>query len=602
MRLVNRFIEFTRLLYANTPIRLKFIMWWLPFLFLSVIFLGTYSYFVSSNAITSKIMNTQIDYLNQVTAHLDYINQDALDFSNFLFLSADLQEYLNTENSSLTMYQELYSTISKLLVTKKSIDSVVILKPNDRTIYINNKGYSSNITYNDMLQSNFYNLVNEKNGAPLWTLIGNQSPISQLIKSMSNQVVLIKILRNSSTLQEAGFLMLGLNRDVLNDRLNAKLTQGAKLLILNGEGEIIQDSGNQWIGHSFKDLGLSKEFEDFPTSDLNQYVSDEWILLKTQSSINDWKIVLIQPRKVLVNEMLNLGLWILLVIFLSFILMLFVSLKASNIMVLPIREILESMRKVQNGDFNHTVVSYQRDEIGSLARGYNIMLKRIDSLINDVYKSELREREAEIRALQAQMSPHFLYNTLNTISWTARQRNDAQLADMVYSLSQIFRLSLNDGRDSIELNKELEIVEHYLKLQLIRFSNRLEYEIVADPNSKHILIPKLLIQPFVENAIIHGLEPLDRKVFLSIKVSCSKYKLEIEINDNGVGISEERLSEIKKFTKKNHTNTEQPKNLRSGFAYHNCIERLNLRYGENASISLKSQVGKGTCVHLSLPY
>lgn len=230
------------------------------------------------------------------------------------------------------------------------------------------------------------------------------------------------------------------------------------------------------------------------------------------------------------------------------------------------------------------------------------MVQRIKSLINDVYASKLKQQEAELKTLQAQIRPHFLYNTLNTICWEAEKKGDKEIADMVYSLSQVFRLSLNDGRDTFTLEQEVELVKNYLFLQKNRFRERFEFEITLDESIKDFTVPKLLLQPLAENAVIHGIEPLAGSGLISIRAFRKDRTIVLEVQDNGVGITPERLQELHQRLARGSSISEEEENAgRSGFALSNVQERLALFFA-GASLQIESVEGAGTriIIHITV--
>lgn len=257
------------------------------------------------------------------------------------------------------------------------------------------------------------------------------------------------------------------------------------------------------------------------------------------------------------------------------------------------------MRRLQTGDFTQRVFFEGNDEIGLLGHGYNLMVQRIKELINDVYASSLKQKEAELKALQAQIRPHFLYNTLNTICWEAEKKGDKEIADMVYSLSQVFCLSLNDGRDTFTLEQEVEHVTNYLFLQKNRFRERFEFEIFLDERIKDYIVPKLLLQPLAENAVIHGIEPLSGSGLISVRAIRKDRFIILEVQDNGAGITSDRLQELRQGLIAEISLPEADNVGRSGFALMNVQERLELFFVE-ASLHIESTEGSGTRIIIQI--
>jgi two-component system sensor histidine kinase YesM len=309
-------------------------------------------------------------------------------------------------------------------------------------------------------------------------------------------------------------------------------------------------------------------------------------------------VLVIQPRT---EELMQLNSIRWLTIGLVLLLLLInapLSWSISALFLKPLKKILKSMREVQAGDFDQRVDVKLRDEIGQLAMGYNVMVAKTRDLIQDVYKSELSKKESELRLLQSQINPHFLYNTLNSITWMSVREGAPKTADMVEKLSDFFRHSLSQGADVISLKQELAIVENYLYLSKIRFADKLTYSIEADETAAELRIPKLIVQPIVENAVVHGIEPIDDPGFIHVRVERSDDGLLIEVTDNGIGMLPGKLEELRAFVQS--AQPEKKADESGHFALRNVRERLRNHFGADAEMELSSRRGFGTTVKIKV--
>ena len=269
----------------------------------------------------------------------------------------------------------------------------------------------------------------------------------------------------------------------------------------------------------------------------------------------------------------------------------------SNIFTKPLRQVSEAIRKFAKGDFNQQVEVSTSDEIGEVARCFNKMVGDIEKLINENYVITLKEKESELAALQSQINPHFLYNTLDSLYWQATEAGDDDIAESVYALSQLFKLVLSKGQGVITVGQEIELVARYLQIQKMRFSKRLNYNISVDENINKAKIPKLIIQPFVENAIVHGFENVSKPCELNLSGKREGEFLHFEIEDTGIGMSKDQIQEIWK------QETDKYAKQRIGrYAIKNIKERLELKYGDKFKLEINSKIGVGTTVILILPY
>lgn len=279
---------------------------------------------------------------------------------------------------------------------------------------------------------------------------------------------------------------------------------------------------------------------------------------------------------------IGIGSVILLILFWIF------SIKASNSITKPIKELCENIKKVGSGDFTIRPVESLNDEIITLSQSFDIMVSKIDSLLNDVKKEQENLRITEIKLLQAQINPHFLYNTFDTIIWLAEDNKNDKVVSMITSLSSLFRTTLSNGKDVICLREEEIHVKSYLEIQQTRYMDILDYKINIHKEFYDYTIPKLTLQPLVENALYHGIKNKRGKGLIEIKSEYDDEYLKLIISDNGIGIKEKKLKELNS-------------SLSMGFGLTNVQERIKMYFGDKYGIKVSSIYGEGTNVTVYLP-
>ena len=269
----------------------------------------------------------------------------------------------------------------------------------------------------------------------------------------------------------------------------------------------------------------------------------------------------------------------------------------SNLVTRPLHKVSNAIRKFSNGDFEQKVEVVTKDEVGEVAECFNSMVDAIRDLINENYVIKLREKESEIAVLQAQINPHFLYNTLDSLYWQAMEEEAEELAESILALSQLFRLALNRGKSEIMVRDEMELVSCYLRIQKMRFAKRLDYQMEVDAEVSEVKIPKLIIQPFVENAIVHGFEKVEGKCELKVQARRDGDFVQFEIEDTGVGMSSEQIAQVWAMEPERYT-----KQRIGRYAIKNIRERLRLIYKGNFRLEIQSVVGEGTRVMIAVPF
>lgn len=275
----------------------------------------------------------------------------------------------------------------------------------------------------------------------------------------------------------------------------------------------------------------------------------------------------------------------------------------------PIGQLASFMSKAQSGDLTIRYWGSRSDEIGLLGRSFNTMLAQIGRLLSLTELQARQKREAELRSLQAHIKPHFLYNTLDTIHWMARSKGAEDIAEVVQSLSRLFRLGLSKGSDIIPLSDELEHIVSYLKIQHVRYSTKLTYSIEVEPHLQELYVLKLLLQPMVENAIYHGIKERRGLGHLSIAVVERDNDLSLTVRDDGAGMSADKLKELRRRLEAVGTEElERPETeiavtgtAGSGYGILNVQARIRLTYGAPYGIQIESGPGQGTLVTVRHP-
>lgn len=267
------------------------------------------------------------------------------------------------------------------------------------------------------------------------------------------------------------------------------------------------------------------------------------------------------------------------------VLTLFLFLAYSRKLLTPFREMIQVMRHVQRGDMSRRVVIHGKDEIAELGLALNRMITQLDDMIISEYRSKLKQQDAEMQALQSQIKPHFLYNTLSGFIGLNRKREHGTLDQAIRSLSGLLRYILSSDT-TITLEEEFEIIRKYTDLQQMRFSDRLSFHLSLDPRLKGLMIPKLLLQPLVENSVVHGTEPSEHpcliEVDASLLVEKGRRRAFIRIADNGVGFQL----------------MERSPGERVGLR--NVEERLTLAYRDHSSFTIQSTPGQGTLITITI--
>lgn len=268
----------------------------------------------------------------------------------------------------------------------------------------------------------------------------------------------------------------------------------------------------------------------------------------------------------------------------------------------PLKLLKNKMKLAASGFLESKVTPAGNDEVAELGRSYNIMLGKIKTLLEQSIREQEEMKKAELRALQAQINPHFLYNTLDSILWMAEAGKNDRVITLVQSLSRLFRISLNRGRDWIPLEKEIEHVHSYLIIQQMRYRDILEYRIEVEPYLLPCPVLKMTLQPIVENALYHGIKNKRGKGMITVSAQeTAACELQLTVRDNGCGMPSDKLERLRRDLLNGRLPVETGEEVSGGFGLHNVHQRIKLFYGESYGVRIDSVAGEGTTVTITIP-
>lgn len=338
----------------------------------------------------------------------------------------------------------------------------------------------------------------------------------------------------------------------------------------------------------------------------NQDGVDGKLTVSIDSPYSKWRLTLIQPKKELYAQTDQLQLYTISIIGVSVLLAVGISWLVYIGIASPVDKLYKGMKRLGTGNMNVQLPNKRQDELGYLTEAFNRMVVNQRQLIEEHYEQQLRLAKTELKFLQTQINPHFLYNTLDSINWTAKNYEADEISEMVLNLSRFFRLSLNKGKEVFTIDESLSHLHYYIRIQQIRFLDSFTVQYKIQEESRSVPIMKLLLQPLVENAILHGMEGRTEGGLLVISSWIEDGQtVHIEVRDNGSGMSVERISyvqeELKRLGSRDYNLFSPEEEYKDLFGLRNVITRIKLYYGEGAGLAINSFIGEGTAVVVTLP-
>ncbi len=407
------------------------------------------------------------------------------------------------------------------------------------------------------------------------------------------------IKESNSSLTRVGVVHIRINEKDIYKALSSN-NETNEIYLLQHNGEILSCKNKDEISKNINyRLNVAKINENLGKSYIDADKNGKKIVINSVSiDKGDWILISLVSYEELVAPLTSIKNILLLINLIFMISFLIVALFISNIISKPIIKLRMSMLKVESGDFNGKVEVQSEDEIGKLSQNFNNMLDKVSELLVLTKEQERLKRDAEFEALQAQINPHFLFNTLSSIRWAAAAYGDKKVEDMVHALSILLRASITNGQEMVSLESEINILKNYLDLIQMKQGTTIIFECNIDESIMKYRIPHLLLQPIVENSILHGFEDRNEPGVISITAIAAEELLKIELTDNGKGLQGDTLDSILN----RESQALDDKKYYKSVGLKNIHDRLKLIYGQNYGIDICDGEKNGTKVTLYMPF
>ncbi|WP_455950506.1 sensor histidine kinase [Eubacterium sp.] len=572
-----------------------------PVLLITCIILSFSNY---NKALNERLENDIVG-LNSLGDSVYMLQKDAEDISTYICINNDVIRILESNNiQSLNKNLNLWlekapmQIVQDMISLKGTIKTIAIYPENGVKPYLRGMDGSTYIdNFSNIRKTDIYYDVLRSEYKKIWKSVGKNDD-GLYIANRSDKIVLYREILNRSQKKKLGLIVIGVDKKNLEELCsNAIVPQKEGIIILDkNSGELFEHGKipSEIRKHITKENFLSQNYKERE----NYFSYGQYEVITVQGSNNASIVCKIVPKYSLQMQIIDFAYMPIILLVAILIGMLPLLLIISQIITKPLNKLTIAINKFSKGDFEQKIQIETEDEIGEVARCFNKMVEDIKKLIDENYIITLKEKQSELAALQAQINPHFLYNTLDSFYWKANEDGNEELAENIIALSQLFRLVLNRGDSEITVRNEIELVSRYLQIQRMRFSKGLEYNIDIEDNMQMEKIPKLIVQPFVENAIVHGFENTTKSCKISVTGKIKDDMLCFEIIDTGIGMTQIQIDEIWEGEQETKDYARQ----RIGkYAIKNIKERLQIRYQDNFKLKIESSLGKGTKVILCIP-
>jgi two-component system sensor histidine kinase YesM len=580
-----------------------------------VLAIGLSMYFISIRSLQNVSLDFAAKLVSQVSLNIDdNIRQlDRVVISVIMDegITDVLKKYSRAVAGPQVDLADMYA-VSTNLMNKASVRDdilgIYMFSTENHAFYA---GLSPSLEMNyDVRRESWYARIVQQGG--LW-LLPTEIPRRYLRKRNDYVFSLVRSVNDYRTNTSVGTLVMDVKLDLFKRIFaNTKLSDSQQLFVLDSDGNLIYGTGGALRIDPARDATFGEisrnriDAGNGSSSLVKHFKGGHGLVIYCLSPYTKWQVAsYITPSYFSVTSRT--------IRYVTIGLMLFSGLLTAIIIILivfrvfkPIAVLREGMHQVRQGNFNVAIQNYDNDEIGSLCDTFNMMTKDLKVLIEKVKELEEKNREvlikkaaAELDALQAQINPHFLYNTLGSISLMAELNNDDETQKMAVALGKLIRLSVNKGGTSVSVSQEIEHVRNYLLIQKIRFGNKFDVEFRIDNAIMDLRIPKFILQPIVENSIYHGLETKPGKGIITISGSLEGNEVVFRVNDNGWGMDSEKLAKVSESIKVGIADTyESSRSI--GLA--NVNQRIKLHYADDRyGLWVESRKDEGTTIRVNVP-
>jgi possible sensor histidine kinase yesM len=532
---------------------------------------GTFYYQSSSSAIEATIEGNSQTTISQTSHFIQSYIKKLETTSTSLTQQTDVLSY--AENPSQDKVKGIRDLFLTILKADQDLKTVVLVTKSGQVISTDDSVQMK--TSSDMMAEEWYQKAIHQGSKPVLTPARKSD--SQWVISVTQELVDAKG-------ANLGVLRLDISYETLESYLNQlQLGQQGFAFIINEKHEFVYHPQHTVYSSSSEMEAMKPYIETGQgyTPDHQSYVSQEKI------AGTDWTVIGVSSLEKL-DQVRSQLMWTLLgasaLSLLACLCLVWFSLKR---WIAPLKDLRETMLEIASGTQNLRAKEAGAYELREVTRQFNAMLDQVDQLMAAIRRQEETTRQYELQALSSQINPHFLYNTLDTIIWMAEFQDSQRVVQVTKSLATYFRLALNQGKDLISLSDEINHVRQYLFIQKQRYGDKLEYEIAEDPDFDNLVLPKLVLQPLVENALYHGIKEKEGQGHIRVSVQKKDSGLVIRIEDDGVGfqvVADSSQSQLK----------------RGGVGLQNVDQRLKLHFGDNYQMKINSVPSKGTIVEIHI--
>lgn len=562
-----------------------------------------YIFFFALSVLAIFLICTSFSYRLSIQKNTELSMQTLYSIKSNIYNKLEMVSYIsrsiignNTIRDVISDEQSILRSDSQRVVSSHLIASMNTVSYIDSIYIYDNLGIRYGVDNNSMKTlrigrieyAEWYKEVNSQKG--YYKIILNADDIFYE-KENERNLSLVRIVNDTNTQRQIGTLLMNFSGDALRNTYQEIVEKYNTNILLVDENNQTIDKNDKLPDEEVQDI-LGLKFKGSESSIIHKQGKTNYLYTSMDLEEYNWRIFIGIPMSQMVSELQMIRMIFLLVILFMGILFSLSIIAISRMITKPIHHLIHSMKQVEKGSFIEVDVVTRKDEIGQLKDNYNIMVRQIQNLIQGIIKEQKIKRKAELKVMQEQMKPHFLYNTLDALGYLALTGKKEEIYDAIEALGSYYKKSLSKGREIITVQEELNIVKDYLYLLKLRYGDIFEAEYDIDEKTLPYQTLKLILQPVVENCIYHGIKPKGEPGRIKVSSKLEGNHILFMIEDDGIGIGKEELENL--------LGEKLDKNMKS-FGLRGTIERLKTYYERNDLYNIESHINLGTKVSIRIP-
>ncbi len=575
-------------------IRSKLLLYFSAVASLPLLTLGILGPYLSARTIESETTSHTVQLIRQVTRNIEFYVRQTESIISIIDANPSVQAFMSFNGSAQPFSASAEGTARELLRSLSDahpeIAGILVVSADNHSL----SNEIQPLTRDPLTEESWYRQAVDNRG--IVQLLPR--PIGRNLRSSheysADEVVsIVKAVVEARTGECRGVVLIDLRLRVMEEIFEDMTVGLGGFLFIEAPGGAVVYTPVNPIVYRVRDQWLDTS----RTSSVHRIKGEDFQIVSLGSDYTQWKTVGMFPLNEIMSQVSAIRYYSILIALVTVLVALVVSFIFTSSIARPVIKLRALMKEAEEGNLAVRFKDRQEDEIGYLGKSFNTMIEEVQKLIDMVYREQQSKREAELKALQEQIKPHFLYNTLDTIQWMAQEHGAQDIVRVVGALTSLFRIGLSRGKEMIRLADEMEHVRSYLIIQKARYEGKFDFQLTTEEEALSCMVLKLTLQPLVENAIYHGIK--ERRGHGEISVSASRRDgmLVLRVSDDGVGMTAAKLEEVRAllFTPQPHGGG------LSGYGIHNVHERIQLSFGTRYGLRFESAPERGTTVEVLHP-